>query len=94
MKDIERGLFYPQFNGNIDSIKCIEICRIYTPVHRATNTVLIKTEHLVYPFTSFLAEIGGALGLFLGISFLQLWEVFQIVATFGASSKKLTQNLH
>ena len=39
---------------------------------RATKTVLIRTEVLVYPFSSFLAEFGGALGLFVGFSFMIL----------------------
>ena len=45
---------------------------------RSTNAVLVKTEQLVYPFSSFLAEFGGALGLFLGFSFLWVWDVMQI----------------
>ena len=31
-------------------------------------------QELLYPFTSFLAEFGGALGLFLGFSFVMLWD--------------------
>ena len=36
-----------------------------------------KTNHqeLLYPFTSFLAEFGGALGLFLGFSFVMAWDL-------------------
>ena len=39
---------------------------------QATKTVLIETEVLVYLFSSFLAEFGGALGLFVGFSFMML----------------------
>ena len=46
---------------------------------RSTKTVLVKTEHLVYPFSSFLAEFGGALGLFLGFSFFMIWDFLQMV---------------
>ena len=38
----------------------------------ASTTVIVKTEELLYPFTSFLAEFGGALGLFLGFKKLFL----------------------
>ena len=41
----------------------------------STTTLTIKEETLLYPFQSFLAEAGGSLGLFLGFSFLNLWNV-------------------
>ena len=42
----------------------------------STKTLTVKEETLLYPFESFLAEFGGSLGLFLGLSFLSLWEFF------------------
>ena len=33
-----------------------------------------KVETILYPFESFLAEFGGALGLFIGFSFFGLFE--------------------
>ena len=40
-----------------------------------SNTeILIKEETWLYPELSFIAEVGGALGLFLGFSFLGLTE--------------------
>ena len=42
----------------------------------STTTLTIKEETYLYPFESFLAEAGGSLGLFLGFSFLNLWQVF------------------
>ena len=48
---------------------------------RSTSSVIVKTDHLLYPFSSFLAEFGGALGLFLGFSFLMVWDFLQL--TFG-----------
>ena len=42
-----------------------------------TNTeIVVHEEALLYPETSFLAEVGGALGMFLGFSFLGLWDLF------------------
>ena len=40
----------------------------------ATTDLVVKTERLVYPPTSFLAEVGGALGLFLGFSFFSIGD--------------------
>ena len=37
-----------------------------------SKDTVVETEVLLYPFTSFLAEFGGALGLFLGFSFIQV----------------------
>ena len=54
---------------------------------RSSNDVLVKTEQLVYPFSSFLAEFGGALGLFLGFSFLWVWDVIQIFTKFIFENK-------
>ena len=40
----------------------------------------IVEEVLVYPFESFMAEFGGALGLFLGFSFLGAVSMLQTLA--------------
>ena len=41
----------------------------------ATSTkTIIRTEQLIYPLTSLVAEFGGTLGLFLGVSFITLWD--------------------
>ena len=37
------------------------------------NTRFAK-EELIYPFASLVAEFGGTLGLFLGFSFMTLWD--------------------
>ena len=39
-----------------------------------SNKTTIRTEQLIYPLTSLVAEFGGTLGLFLGISFITLWD--------------------
>ena len=36
----------------------------------------IETEALIYPMSSLVAEFGGTLGLFLGFSFISLWDSF------------------
>ena len=41
----------------------------------ATSTkTTIRTEQLIYPLASLVAEFGGTLGLFLGLSFITLWD--------------------
>ena len=42
----------------------------------SSNSLTIKEEKLLYPFDSFLADFGGCLGLFLGLSFLSIWDIF------------------
>ena len=53
----------------------------YTYLHleRVGSTLKVKKEILMYPFTSLVAEVGGALGLFLGFSFLMIWDIMEIV---------------
>ena len=34
----------------------------------------VETEELIYPWQSLVAEFGGALGLFLGFSFMTVWD--------------------
>ena len=39
----------------------------------------VKTEQLIYPLAYLVAEFGGILGLFLGFSFISLWDNIQIL---------------
>merc|ERR1712117_775105 len=41
----------------------------------ATTEIKTMTEDWVYPGLSFIAEFGGALGLFLGFSFYMIWDM-------------------
>ena len=43
-------------------------------LNAVSNNTFVETETLVYPWTSFVAEFGGSLGLFLGVSFMSLWD--------------------
>ena len=49
------------------------VCAVLLLWAVSKNTV-VKTEHLIYPISSLVAEFGGTLGLFLGFSFMALWD--------------------
>ena len=38
------------------------------------QSIQVETEELIYPWQSFVAEFGGALGLFLGFSFMKILD--------------------
>ena len=46
------------------------------------SSIIQRKELLVYPLTSFVAEFGGTLGLFLGFSFLALWDLLEKLIKF------------
>ena len=39
-----------------------------------SNNTWVETEVLLYPMASLVAEFGGTLGLFLGFSFMAVWD--------------------
>ena len=48
----------------------------------ASSQLIVKEEAELYPLNSFIAEFGGALGLFLGFSFVGLWNLFLSMIVF------------
>ena len=38
-----------------------------------------RNEIQIYPFISFICDLGGSLGLFVGFSFLTLWDFFDMI---------------
>ena len=38
---------------------------------------LVESEELLYSLSSFVAEVGGVMGLFLGFSFMAIWEAME-----------------
>ena len=43
----------------------------------STNMMTVMEEVYSYPYYSFIAEFGGALGLFLGFSFMTFWDIVE-----------------
>ena len=56
-----------------------EMNRIRFRLKYASTKITLKKEEHVFPFSSFLAEFGGALGMFLGFSFLMVWDFVKII---------------
>ena len=50
-------------------------------------SILVEEEQLIYPWTSLLAEFGGTLSLFLGLSFMTGVDLLSLLA--AATAKKL-----
>ena len=39
-----------------------------------SNDTFVEREQLVYPWTALVADFGGSISLFLGLSFMSLWD--------------------
>ena len=52
----------------------------------------VQQEVLLYPITSLVAEFGGTLGLFLGFSFMTLWDWGKVVGDRIKVLKRAVQN--
>ena len=53
----------------------------YISLYYASTDLTLSQEVLLYPFDSLVSEFGGALGLFLGFSFLGLLDIIQTACT-------------
>ena len=50
-----------------------------------SSNTRVETEELKYPLSTLVAEFGGTLGLFLGLSFISVWDNFEILKKIMAS---------
>ena len=53
------------------------------------SSVLEIKEVIIYPMESFVAEFGGALGLFLGFSFMMIWDAIDVMISYCMANKKI-----
>ena len=58
----------------------------------ARATVTLRTEVLRYPLESLVAEFGGALGMFLGFSFIMIWDWLELLLVSALKVKKFITN--
>ena len=58
----------------VDSVPTVMSKRGSVAFWAASQKTQREEEVLLYPFTSLIAEFGGSLGLFLGFSFLSIWQ--------------------
>ena len=63
----------------VDSIVTKITNRSWIKVQFASDEITVESEEYVYDIVSFIADCGGALGLFLGFSFYMLWDVFLFI---------------
>ena len=73
--------------------KLVDQPREFKPGHSlllqlASSKVLKRTEEIIYSMESFVSEFGGALGLFLGFSFMMVWDALAFVVYFLNSKVK------
>ena len=52
----------------------IDCRRFHIGFSFASTDIVTQKENLVYPPVSFISELGGSLGLFVGFSFLTIWD--------------------
>ena len=55
---------------------------IWFDIILSKSLLKINTETPVFPLRSLIADIGGTLGLFLGFSFIMIWEGFEALIIF------------
>ena len=71
-----RPCFYKEYKvvGKILNTDPLDGVTSYFGLWYVTTEMTVERSSLVYPLTSLVAEFGGTLGLFLGFSFMMLWD--------------------
>ena len=81
MVGCKRPCTYNEFKFVFGSPEVVPSIKNFVGFAAASRKTRIEKEVLLYPLTSFIAEFGGALGLFLGFSFMTIWQ--EIRGCFG-----------
>ena len=61
-------------------------------IWNAYPDTFFKMEVLIYPWTALVADFGGTLGLFLGFSFMTIWDGMETVFRLGRQWNPLWKN--
>jgi hypothetical protein len=48
-------------------------------------TTTVHREYYIYPILSFISDLGGSLGLFVGFSFFMMWDIFTNIIVLSKS---------
>ena len=59
----------------------------------AQSDAIEEKEALIYELVSFISEVGGALGLFLGLSFLNGWSILEVLMTFVVKKRNVVTRI-
>ena len=51
-------------------------------------TTTVRREFYTYSFISFVSDVGGSLGLFVGFSFFAVWDLLMDLIMLGAEKLK------
>jgi hypothetical protein len=78
---------YVVVNGPLESAYSSPDYHLSLEVWMITTDITVKTEQLIISPTTLLANIGGTLSLFLGISFMTLWDGITKLETIGRKAK-------
>ena len=57
-------------------LNCFNRGHFYFGLAYASSDVKIMKQNLVYPVTSFISDLGGSFGMFIGFSFLTFFDCF------------------
>ena len=62
---------------------------VWVNIMLASSKIKVKEEILIYDIESLVSDFGGALGLFVGFSFLTLFDLYELVLKFMPKLPKL-----
>ena len=63
--------------------------KIQVKIKLGKKTLQIEREQLAFSLSSFVAECGGTLGLFIGFNFVMIWDFFIFLAKKIADGTRL-----
>ena len=60
-------------------------------LYGSLSTTVLR-EYLIYPWDSLVADFGGTLGLFVGFSFVMLWDIVEYLITLACQKMNWHQS--
>ena len=73
-----KGKFRDRYNGEYSVNKSLSPFSHFTFIYGFASTeIRVETEVWAFPTISFIADLGGSLSLFIGVSFLSAWDCLE-----------------